>query len=526
MFMTRRGREKFHRQNPRLRVFNAKSPSSDREKSLAFITGSKISWPGMNIKHCAVLSLALLGPGFFTSGARAENWPAWRGPEGTGVCQEKNLPLHWSTNQNVRWRTPLPERGNSTPIVWGDRIFLTQAIEREGRRTLLCLDRASGKLLWQQGTLFPGKEPTHETNPQCSSSPVTDGERVIAWFGSAGLFCFDFSGKELWHRDLGPQRHIWGNASSPILHGDLCILNFGPGERTFLVALRKQTGEEAWRVEEPGGQSGEKKSAEDKPEWVGSWSTPLVIKAGGHDELILSWPKRVVAFEPASGKELWTCRGINPLVYTSPIYDAKKEILVAMGGFNGAALAVKAGGAGDVTEARRLWLHPKTKQRIGSGVIHAGHVFILNDPGVAECYELETGGLVWAERLSGAGKDNTSWSSMVLSDGKIYVANHSGDTFVLKASPKFEIIASNPLGEHTDASLAVSEGEIFIRTYKNLWCIAEKRFRSKPPPHELDPGRDIALRCPRPRTNGRNEHPIRFEPARCAAGRGADGAEK
>src|SRR6266542_3589784 len=161
--------------------------------------------------------------------AVAENWPAWRGPLGTGVCLEKNLPLHWSTNENVRWRVPLPERGNSTPIVWGQRVFVTQAIEQDGRRTLLCFDRADGKRLWQQGPTYPEKELTHETNPQSSSSPVTDGERVIAWFGSAGLFCYDKSGRELWHRDLGPQRHIWGSGSSPVLHGNLCVLNFGPG---------------------------------------------------------------------------------------------------------------------------------------------------------------------------------------------------------------------------------------------------------------------------------------------------------
>ena len=224
------------------------------------------------------------------------------------------------------------------------------------------------------------KGPTHETNPHCSSSPVTDGQRVIVWFGSAGLFCYDFNGKEAWHRDLGPQRHIWGNAASPMIHGGLCYLNFGPGERSFLIAVDKKNGRDAWKVEEPGGGSGEKKPGQDKADWIGSWSTPIVIKAGGREELVLSLPKRVVAFEPRSGKELWTCAGLNPLVYTSPLYDAQKEIVVAMGGFGGMSIAVKAGGSGDVTDTRRLWHHPKTKQRIGSGVRRAGFLKIYYLP--------------------------------------------------------------------------------------------------------------------------------------------------
>ena len=177
--------------------------------------------------------------------AHADNWPAWRGPEGIGAANEKSLPLRWSTNENVRWRVPLPERGNSTPIVWGRRVFVTQAVEH--RRTLLCLDRTNGKLLWQQGPTYTETESAHETNPLGSSSPVTDGERVIAWFGSAGLYCYDLDGKELWQRDLGPQKHHWGWGSSPMLHGNLCFLNFGPGVPSFLLAVDKHTGKTIWR---------------------------------------------------------------------------------------------------------------------------------------------------------------------------------------------------------------------------------------------------------------------------------------
>lgn len=389
-----------------------------------------------------------------------------------GISEEKRLPLRWSTNENVRWRVPLPDRGNSTPIIWRDRVFVTQAIEKENRRTLICLDRATGKQLWQSGTTYAEKEPTHGTNPYCSASPVTDGERVMASFGSAGLFCYDLEGKELWKRDFGKQVHIWGNAASPVIYRDLCILNVGPGERTFLVAVDKKTGKTVWQNDEPGGHYGEGKPGEDNRSiWVGSWSTPVVVNIAGRDQLLMSWPKRVAGLQPTDGKEIWTCSGLNPLVYTSPLYA--DSIVVAMGGFMGSALAVKSDGKGDVTDTHRLWHIAKTRQRIGSGVIHDSHIYILTDPGIAECLELKSGKIVWEERLKGAGAKADNWSSMVLVGDKLYVVNQSGDSFVLKASPKFELLATNSLGETTMASIAPAHGQLFIRTYKHLWCIEE-----------------------------------------------------
>ena len=420
------------------------------------------------MKTTASLCLALLSF-TFASQTLAANWPAWRGPDGAGVTSEKNLPLSWDTNTNVRWRVPLPDKGNSTPIIWGNRVFVTQATTKDNRRALLCFDRAKGEFLWQQGVTPEDKEPTHGTNPQCSASPVTDGERVIAWFGSGGLYCYDLEGKELWHRDLGRQRHIWGNAASPAIHGGLCYLNFGPGEPSFLLAVDKKTGKEIWRVAETNADSGVK----GQEHWVGSWSTPVFIEAGGRDQLLMSWPKRLIAFEPKTGKELWSCSGLNELVYTSPLYD--KGIVVAMGGFGGKALAARAGGEGDVTESRRLWHHPKSRQRIGSGAIYDGRVYILTDPGFAECWELESGKLVWEKRVSGPGAKADNWSSMVLSGDRLYGINQSGDGIVLRASPEFEQPATNPIGETTMASIAPSDGELFIRTHRALWCIAEKR---------------------------------------------------
>jgi outer membrane protein assembly factor BamB len=356
-------------------------------------------------------------------------------------------------------------------VVWGTRVFVTQAIEAEGQRMLICFDKASGKQLWKTAVTYKEKEPTHPTNPYCSASPVTDGEVVIASFGSAGLYAYDFAGKELWHRDLGKQHHIWGNAASPVLYGDLCILNVGPGERTFLVAMNRKSGEEKWRVDEPGGDYGEAKEGE-KAVWIGSWTTPIIIKES-QPQLIMSFPKRVAALDPATGREIWTCRGLNPLVYTSPLYA--QGIIVAMGGFGGMSMAVKTGGMGDVTETHRLWHHPKTKQRIGSGVIAGDHIYILNDPGVAECFELLTGKLVWEERLKGAAAKSDSWSSMVVAGERLYVSNQGGDTFVLEAAPSFKVLATNSLHEPIFSSVAVSDGNLFLRTHKALWCIGGTR---------------------------------------------------
>ena len=427
---------------------------------------------GMSLKLIARFAAAWFAAGIlFLSRAGAENWPQWRGPEGSGVSHEKNLPVRWGPQENVRWRVPLPERGNSTPIVWGQRIFITQAVG--DRRTLMCLDRVSGKLLWQQGVVSDGKEPSHETNPYCSASPVTDGQRVIASFGSSGLFCYDLDGRELWRRDLGKQIHIWGNAASPILHEELCILNFGPGERTFLIALDKKTGRTLWQHDEPGGSSGDKKPGQEKAEWIGSWSTPVVIHPGDHDELLMNYPGRACAFDPRTGRELWTCAGLNPLAYASPLYA--DGIVVALGGYNGSSLGVRAGGSGDVTATHRLWQVPKNKQRVGSGVIYGDHIYILDDPGIAECIELKTGRVIWNERLKGPGATADNWSSLVLSEEKLFAINQSGDAFVWKASPKFEVISTNSIGERTIASMAVSEGDIFLRSHQALWRIGPSK---------------------------------------------------
>ena len=400
----------------------------------------------------------------------ASDWPTWRGPFSNGISQEKNLPVHWSATKNVKWKVELPEAGNSTPIVVAGKVFLTQAVAEQ--RLLMCFDREDGRLLWQKGVTTSSDEPTHKTNPYCSPSPVSDGERVIVSFASDGLFCFDLDGQELWRRtDLGQQIHIWGAGTSPALQGDRCFLNFGPGKTTYLLAVNKHTGETLWRQEEDSGY-GRPRSDGGNPTFVGSWSTPIATRLQGQEQLLMSWPRRLAAYDPASGKELWSCSGLNALVYTSPLVS-DDGIVVAMGGYGGQSLAIRPDGTGDLT-SQRLWHLPKTKQRIGSGVIHEGHIYIHNDPGVAECYDLNTGKVMWEERLPATVATGQNWSSVMLADGHCYTLTQGGDGFVFKASPKFELVAVNPLGERSNSSIVPSDGELFIRTHKALRCISER----------------------------------------------------
>lgn len=407
--------------------------------------------------------------------ALAADWPAWRGPRGDGTSPEKNFPTRWTREQNIKWRVALPDRGNSTPIVRGGRLFLTQAIEADHRRTVMAFDRATGKLLWQRGVTYAEAERTHRDNPYCAASPVTDGRRVVATFGSAGTVCYDLEGQELWRRDFGKQDHEWGYASSPVIHEDLCFVYHGPGPGSKLLALDLRTGKTVWQFAEPpltptrrtDGFKGR------EPGYVGTWSTPLLVNSSGPAELVMSFPEKLLAFEPLTGKTLWSCDGLNPLVYTSPVFA--EGMVIAMGGFFGSSLAVRPGGDGDVTAGGRLWYEERArKNRCGTAVVAHGLAFLVNMEGFLECVELATGRQLWEERLPDAGADSSSWSSPVLAGGLIYTVNRSGTTHVLRAGPQLDVVAVNTVAELSNSSLALSDGEIFLRTHQSLWCISEK----------------------------------------------------
>lgn len=412
--------------------------------------------------HIALLSLSLLVQ------THAADWPSWRGPANDGVTEETDLPVKWSTTENVKWKVSLPDRGNSTPVVWGDKLFLTQAIEKEGKRMLLCFDKKTGKQLWEAGITWKEPDLTHATNPYCAASPSTDGERIIVFFASAGVYCYDMNGKEVWKRsDLGEQRHIWGCGTSPVIVGDRVFLNFGPGKNTVLYCFDKKTGKTIWKHEEPGGDAGEG----DAKKWLGSWSDPLLRKVGSRYELLMTYPGRACAFDPMTGKELWTCDGLTPLVYNSPLFA--DGVVIAMCGYGGSAMAVKAGGNGNVTAAHRVWHLPRVPQRIGSGVVYQGHHYILTDGGFVECRDIKNGELIFNERLKGPGPTGQNWSSLVRSGDRLFAVNQGGDAFVFKASPKFELLSTNSLGEKVIGSMAASDGLLYIRSYNNLWCIGK-----------------------------------------------------
>ena len=429
---------------------------------------------------------------------RADNWPAWRGPAGTGIAADHDLPLTWSDKQNVRWRTALPDRGNSTPVVWGDRVFLTQATEKDQRRTVMCFARAGGKLLWQSGVTFKERDPTNGQNPYCAASPVTDGQRVIACFGSAGLYCYDLDGKELWHQDLGKVDSWHGSGSSPVIVGDLCILNFGPGTNAALLACNKQTGEVVWKVKAPkvgwafampgfgppdGGKNGGFDGAAMAGDMAGrggfngSWSTPLLIHCNDRDELIAVLPGQITGYDPTTGKDFWTCKGLPEQVFASPAYG-DGTIVAAGHTMNGGSqvIAVKPGGSGDVSETRRLWQVRLPKDCVGSPVIFEGHVYLVTAFGSVVCLDLATGNKVAEKRLSGTASRGGSWSSIVLAGEKLFIPNHSGEVFVLKASPQLDVLHVNSIGEETTcASIAVADGQIFLRTYSALWCFGNDK---------------------------------------------------
>jgi outer membrane protein assembly factor BamB len=414
--------------------------------------------------------------------AAADDWPAWRGPTGLGVSAEQNLPLEWDRTKNVRWKAALPAPGNSTPVVWGDLVFITQASDLRQwppkvppnfaggasagghavaeKRSVMCFGRADGKLLWRRDTVYKEPEITHPTNPFCSASPATDGERVIASHGSAGLVCYDFEGKQLWHYDVGRLEHLWGNASSPVTHGDLCVAWCGPGERQFLLAVDKRTGRKVWETPVPGGDAGITTK-----NFLGSWATPFVARVGGQDQLVFPTPRKLAGYDPRTGKELWSARGPGTYCYSSPLVVSGTAIY-------GQTL-VKLGGTGDIT--KDTLRHRVGGMYIGTAAVAGDYLYVVNNVGVPSCYEWKTGKDVWKEQIVlRPERAADSWASPVHAGGRVYHLDRRGNTFVFAAGPKYEHLATNRLDEPANASIAVSGGDLFIRTHKHLWCIGGK----------------------------------------------------
>jgi outer membrane protein assembly factor BamB len=400
--------------------------------------------------------------------AAADNWPQWRGPLQNGVSREANLPLRWSTSENVVWKLPLPARSGSTPIIWGERIFLNVA---EGDQiSLWAVDRGNGQVLWKK-PLGGGNQTVRKHN-MSSPSPVTDGRTVWVLTGTGVLKAFDFAGKELWSRDIQKEYGAFGlnhgYGSSPLLFEGALYIPVLHGMKTddpsYVLKIDGASGKTLWRVERPTPAQAESPDA---------YTTPAVARSGNKAEIVVSGGDIVTGHDPATGKELWRAHGLNPTndpwyrIVASPVVNG--DLVYAPTRVR-PMLALRTGGRGDVTQSHKVWSFdngPDVPTPVTDGAV----LYVVNDKGIVWALDAKTGAAVYGpERL----KPGTYSASPVLADGRIYVTNEDGLTSVFKAGPKFELLAENALDSYTLSSPAVSEGQIFLRTESHLYAIGQR----------------------------------------------------
>jgi outer membrane protein assembly factor BamB len=388
-------------------------------------------------------------------GEAVRYWPRWRGPSGQGLVEGTGYPDRWSDSKNVLWRVQMPGKGNSSPIIWGDRIFLTTAYDNGRKRSILAFAKSDGRFLWE--TFAPDNRPerAHPKNGYASGTPATDGERVYAYLGNHGLLAVDMEGKEVWRRDFGTMDDIFhGSACSPLLYRDRVIVfqdhRSAPG--SFIAAFHKETGETLWRTE--------------RQESLG-WSSPVAIHAGERDEIIVSSQNRVCAYHPDTGEKLWWCYGNMAEVTPTPV--AGNGFVFASSGRAGPTLALRPGGAGDITATHLEWQSRRGSPFIPSPLLHEGLLYMINDMiGVVTCYEAATGRLVWQERLTRNIQREGFSASPVALEGKIFFTSDEGETFVLRAGEDYELLHVNKLNARTLASPALVNGSWYFRTSEHL----------------------------------------------------------
>lgn len=412
----------------------------------------------MRVAVCLCLSVVLVAT--HVAGAAEENWPQFGGARGDFHSADANLPTKWSS-KDIAWQTDLGGVGQSSPTVWGDRIYLTTSESTESGkvgRYLLALDRKDGKIIWETLAATGPGEDVHKMNTWATPTCATDGKIVVAYFGPGGLHGFDRDGNKLWSiNDLVKPVGEWGFAGSPILVGDLAIQNCDAEGDSFLLAVNKQTGEKVWRT---------RRRATPK----GGWSTPLVIDTGKRRELVLNGEFGVDAYDPTSGESLWFCQGFNGRGEPMPAYT--HGVLVMVNGKTpGDVYAVTPGGSGDVTRTHMAWHTPRTGHRdIPSPVAAGDYVFVVSMTGVASLYHAVTGKELWRERLGG----NYSGTPFV-AGGLIYLLSEEGVTLVIRPGAKLDIVAKNSLGSDVDeifrASPTPSRGQLLLRSQQTLYCV-------------------------------------------------------
>ncbi len=419
--------------------------------------------------------------------ASAGNWPQWRGPDGSGISNEKNLPSEWSPTKNIKWKASIEGRAHSSPIVWGKQVFLTTAVEgpvvpgakavkhvldgdkefvhpdsvgadRKHTFKVISLDRDTGKILWQatawEGTPYDNR---HRKSSYAASTPATDGNLVYAFFGTEGLYAYDFKGKLAWKAQLGNLANLgMGTGTSPILFNNLVIVQCDEdnGTASFIVAVDKKTGKEAWRT----------------PRKVQvSWSTPLLVRTSTRAELIASGTEAVISYDPATGKELWRHKGVESNAIPSPV--ANNEMVYLVAGFPAKiAMAIRLGQNGDLTGTPNVpWTYAKGTAYVPSPILYGDYLYLTTDRGILTCIDARTGEVKYE-----GGRipiPATFTASPVAFEGKILMTSEDGDTFIVKSGPKHEILGTNSIGEPVYASPAIADGKIYIRGEKNLYCI-------------------------------------------------------
>ena len=423
--------------------FAFRGKKAPAEKEEAPPAGS-LSAPGAEIPVEALLP----APG------AERQWPRWRGPGGMGLSAETDLPVRWSPTENVAWKTELPGQGNSSPVIWDERIFLTTAFDQGGRRSLLCVSRADGAILWVvDAPAVPPEGRVIQKNGYASATPAVDGERVVVFFGNGGLAAFDLEGKLLWHHPLPPFDAMHGTGASPLIHGDLVILFQEQSSKPSLgIAVDKRTGERRWRIER---------------EPALGWCTPLALRIAGRDQIVHGASKMLVAYDPVTGAEIWSSRG--PTHEVIPTVIAGHGLIFCASGRSGPMLAIRPDGTGDLGAKGIAWSSPRGAPHVPSPVLSGELLYQVNDLGILTCFRARTGEVLFQKRLGG-----TFSASPVAAGGNVYFTSEDGDTTVVRAGPDLEVVSVNSLGETTLASAAVLGGQIFIRTAKRLWAIGAR----------------------------------------------------
>lgn len=407
-----------------------------------------------------------------SEGAKDPGWPSWRGPTHDGHATDQTVPLEWSRTKNLKWQVDMPGAGNSSPVVWGNRVFLTAATKDGTERWIVCIDRTSGKILWQR-TVAKGlpTEPVHAWNTHASATCATDGERVYAFFGTPGLFCYDLDGKLLWSRDFGllGSSTAWGaGAGSPVLFEDLVFVNgdqgalrgqtdekgvdYGP---SWLWALDKRSGKVVWKTLRNQGMG---------------WCTPVIWSGAGRPELVLNGQLGVWSYDPRTGKELWHVHGRKDgegFGEVTPIWG--HDLLFTFTGKPGPAWAIRPGGKGDVSKTHVAWQIQRKDRDVSSPILVGDHIYTVSRIGVATCLEAKTGNEVWRERLGGQ-----PCASLLCVRGKVMILNEEGTAFIIEPGPHFKLLHENRLGQREEfrASPAVVDGQLLIRSTQRLYCIA------------------------------------------------------